>query len=26
MKLKFQTAEPTVSRLETVSLKAGHNS
>jgi len=24
MKLKLQTAEPTVSRLETVSLKAEH--
>jgi len=26
MKLKFQTAEPTVSHLETVGFKAGHNS
>jgi len=26
MKLKFQTAEPTVSGRETVSLKAEHNS
>jgi len=26
MKLKFQTAEPTVPHLETVGFKAGHNS
>jgi len=26
MKLKFQTAEPTVSLLETVGFKVGHNS